>query len=628
MQGTEEDERRGHRRLTVAATAALPGLLVALYLGVGWARRWTVDDAFINYRVVKQIQAGNGPVFNAGERVEVATSTLWLGVLTVADLVSPLDLEWSALGCQLVLGAMGLVAGMAGALRLARLRSPGHRATGVILPLGAAASCAVTVAWDFATGGLENGLTMAWLGGTFWAVVALVDHGASEASRRRLLVTAALVGLGVLVRPDFVPFCAGFAVPVVAVAWRRSGWRSVVAATAAAGALPVAFQVFRMGYYGQLVPNTLHAKESSLTWWDQGWTYLLNFAVPYAIVVPVAATAAWLALSWRSTGDTARRRDWRLVVGGLEAAAALHVLGVVRVGGDYMHGRLLLPAWFALLLPIFAIRAGELRAPRHAAAGAVIAAWMAVSVVWLRPPEGSLFNQWVEDHYDADALAAAGIDDPVGIVDVRDGTVPGLVANPVRWQHFVVWEPELRYDATSGWYDPNTYRPDRGAGLPTPPGVEATVVPGYVLGAASYALPLDVWVYDSLGLADPVVARAELDHRGTAGHEKLLSPAWVAAAWVDPGTAVPDPATFIALHEAAWVWTGTAVPLHTDVETFEADRRAAREAMSCDPLRELVHNARAPLTPRRFLGNVIDSVRLHDLRVPVDPHEARDQLCG
>ena len=32
------------------------------------------DDGFINLRVVSQIKAGNGPVFNAGERVEAATS--------------------------------------------------------------------------------------------------------------------------------------------------------------------------------------------------------------------------------------------------------------------------------------------------------------------------------------------------------------------------------------------------------------------------------------------------------------------------------------------------------------------------------------------------------------------------
>jgi hypothetical protein len=41
-----------------------------------------------------------------------------------------------------------------------------------------------------------------------------------------------------------------------------------------------------------------------------------------------------------------------------------------------------------------------------------------------------------------------------------------------------------------------------------------------------------------------------------------------------------------------------------------------------------VHDTRAPLSPQRFLGNVVDAVRLHGLRVPVDPHEARARFCG
>ena len=36
----------------------------------------------------------------------------------------------------------------------------------------------------------------------------------------------------------------------------------------------------------------------------------------------------------------------------------------------------------------------------------------------------------------------------------------------------------------------------------------------------------------------------------------------------------------------------------------------------------------APLTPGRFVGNLVDAVRLSDLRIPADPVAARDQLCG
>lgn len=61
-------------RRGLPAAVVLPGLLLAVYVAVGWLRRFSTDDAFINFRVVKQILAGNGPVFNVGERVETTTS--------------------------------------------------------------------------------------------------------------------------------------------------------------------------------------------------------------------------------------------------------------------------------------------------------------------------------------------------------------------------------------------------------------------------------------------------------------------------------------------------------------------------------------------------------------------------
>ncbi len=622
----------------------LPGAAVGLYLAAAWSRRWTTDDAFINFRIVKQIEAGNGPVFNIAERVEASTSAAWLVLLTVVDAVTPLRLEWAALFLQLVLGVIGLVAGMAGAMRLARLLRPPPEdgdgpAVDVTVPLGAMAYMAVAVAWDFATGGLENSLTMAWLGTGFHAVVVLTDQSLTGAlTRRRLLATAFLVGSGVLIRPDLAPYCAGLALPVATLAWRRGRTGALAATAAAAAALPLAVQVFRMGYYAQLVPNTLHAKQSTTAWWSQGWTYLINFATPYALVVPVAAALAWLALAWfRPPTDptpdaVARRRGWRLVVAGIEGAALLHALAVVRVGGDYMHGRLLLPAWFALLLPVLAVPATDLaRSRARAGLALAVGAWALATALWARPPAGTLLNPAVVDYATPEELAASTAGEPIGIVDERTvalGDSP--VRHPVRWDDYgFAHDPPDGELGDLSDYHPGTFRAGAWTGsYPTPPGIDAMVVPGYVLGVRGYAEDLDVWVYDRLGLADPVVARAELFRRGTAGHETVLPSPWVAAAWVDPGVPVRDPASFAALPRITMIWSGTLVQEEIDAGAFPADRRAAYAALHCGELQELVHDTRAPLSPQRFVGNIVDAVRLHDLTVPVDPHEAEERFCG
>jgi hypothetical protein len=78
---------RDRRRLAMLAVVMVP---VVLVLVMGWQHRWMSDDGFINLRYVDQIRHGNGPVFNAGERIEAFTSPLWLAMLVVFDLVLPL----------------------------------------------------------------------------------------------------------------------------------------------------------------------------------------------------------------------------------------------------------------------------------------------------------------------------------------------------------------------------------------------------------------------------------------------------------------------------------------------------------------------------------------------------------
>ena len=82
-----------HRVLQAAVLLAPAALILVL----GWQRRWMDEDAFINLRIVDQIFAGHGPVFNGGERVEAYTSVLWLGVLALArgTLGQIMAVEWA-----------------------------------------------------------------------------------------------------------------------------------------------------------------------------------------------------------------------------------------------------------------------------------------------------------------------------------------------------------------------------------------------------------------------------------------------------------------------------------------------------------------------------------------------------
>ncbi|MCS6774610.1 MAG: hypothetical protein NZ693_10935 [Thermoflexales bacterium] len=89
------------------ACFALFGIQVALF------HEFTIDDAYITFRYVKQWVAGNGLVFNIGERVEGYSNFLWIVLL------APLY----ALGVDLVLASkvLGVLLGVVTLLLTAAL---------------------------------------------------------------------------------------------------------------------------------------------------------------------------------------------------------------------------------------------------------------------------------------------------------------------------------------------------------------------------------------------------------------------------------------------------------------------------------------------------------------------------
>ena len=95
-------------------------VVVAALFGWGsWQRRWIADDGLIVLRTVRNLLAGNGPVFNQGERVEANTSTAWTYLMYAGSWVGgPMRMEYVALALALVLSVLGVALLMLGTGRL------------------------------------------------------------------------------------------------------------------------------------------------------------------------------------------------------------------------------------------------------------------------------------------------------------------------------------------------------------------------------------------------------------------------------------------------------------------------------------------------------------------------------
>jgi arabinofuranosyltransferase len=578
---------RDVRRFVQAAVLAAPVVWVVL---VGWAHRWMTEDGFIYLRVVRQIREGNGPVFNQGERVEAFTGVLWVGLLSIADLVAPIRLEWLAVLLGLVSTAGAVALSLAGARRLWARYTGGAFS----VPFGAVVFVAVFPLWAFATSGLETGLVFAWLGGCFWILAGWAAEPTRLSAPR-----AVILGLGWLVRPEMVLFSAAFVVVVLAAQWSRDGWRHRARFVVAAVALPVAYQVFRMGFYGSLVANTAVVKEGSSASWERGWRYLSDFTGPYWLWVPAVGLLAGGYLPLGSLLAKARDRRRALVVATFVAGGVLNGLYVVAVGGDYHHGRMYLPALFALCAPVAAVPLTR----RHLA-GTVVAAWALVAVLSLRP-----------DQHEDDNWLAGGFLAPreFGSVTTDDHGW----GESDRW---LAW-----YAGPAYYYEEGIYNYSR-ADMAVRSDVALPFGAFWGVGISAYAVGPDFHVLDQLGLADSFTAhlRREPSFHPVLprfpGHEKPLPGPWLAAR-VTPAGSAPDPANFPPFY------SNPLIPATTGAE-FQEQVAWARAALECDEIGALLDSAEEPLSARRFVTNLWRSVEQTRMRVPADPQEAYRRYCG
>lgn len=543
-------------------------LLPAVMVGIGgWVHRWTDEDAFINFRIVDQVFAGHGPVFNVGERVETFTSAAWLGVLVAGRAT----LGW-LMGPEWISVALGLTAAVAG-FAIAAFAGRGlHTRGALVAPIGLVAVAAVPVVWDFATSGLEMGLVWLWIGTCFLAltrVAGMPDSPDATVSTRARRWSLVVIGLGPLVRPDL-----GLMTVTFVVAWfLLARPRRVLHDLAVAFAIPVAYQVFRMGYFASLVPSTALAKDSGGLHLGQGWNYLRDLVGTYTLWIPLAVVAAVLVVGALAQRD--RRRT--TAAGALVLAGLLHGSYIVVSGGDYMHGRLLLPALFAIAAPATVVLSPRgARAPTilGIVAATVVAVWSVVVIVGVRYPA-------TQPKY----FGVADISDWRSILHGR------MFHHPDKGLGISVYRLHDEYQAGMRGYMRVFDTTPRAGRDP-----ERLVVTMGSIGVPGWVVGRDVFVVDIGGLAEPLAARSAVIANRAAGHRKSVS-----ARWYD--------ARFGAARGGRRV-------------------QAARRALRCAPLSDLLGAIDRPLTPGRFLSNLWHAPSYTFIEVPRDPRRAERKFCG
>jgi arabinofuranosyltransferase len=439
---------------------------------------WLSDDAFISFRTAVNILNGDGPVWNIGERVQVFTHPLWLGLCTLVFGITS-NVYYSAIALGMVVTGLSV---WVLATRIAL--SPQH----LVLSVAALLS---SKAWiDYSTSGLENPLTHLLVVLFMWQ---WWDAPPGQNRLQRLTLLGAFVALN---RLDLILLVA----PALLSESRRLGWRASVRPLVV-GFLPlIAWEMFSFFYYGTPLPNTAYAKLSDgmprSVRYRHGYDYFWRTATGDPATLPVMALAILAIPRARWS------RDWTLVTG-----IALYLLYVFVIGGDFMMGRFFSPP-FMMSVALLA------RAEWAQSRTLVRLASVAVLVIGLAAPWEPAVLSGIGYAYVRTRLVGSPSTDPLFLPYFRDRQVTD--ERRYYYENSGLLKVGRRGVPTYDADDP---------GVMLRPGGPRVIVRG-TIGFAGFYADRGTHIIDEYGLADALIARLPGgSSTSTIGHLERQVPA-------------------------------------------------------------------------------------------------------
>jgi tetratricopeptide (TPR) repeat protein len=339
------------------------------------------DDAFITYRYARNVVRGYGPVYNPGERVEGYTNFLWM--LTLAFLGK---LGVPSLTIMMLSQVLGVLSGIGVIIiffLLLRRYSTGPPA---LTPLALFLFAANGSFAYWCVSGMETGLFSLLLAAGFYVYLR------NDSTRSRAGASL-LLGLSALTRPEGALF---FAVVFLHLAiryiyeQRRRGstvlqtetprlWQAdFIAFLLPFVAVVAPFYVWRLVYYGYILPNTFYAKAGldsvSL---QMGLRYVRDFFRGHGLLALGPAIPVFVGLRLRRKPPVPLLPFCFLVI-------AVYCLYVVLVGGDVLRMyRFFVPLYFLFYFilseSLWSLPSSRLLAPVALAAATLLTFWGALT---------------------------------------------------------------------------------------------------------------------------------------------------------------------------------------------------------------------------------------------------------
>ena len=246
-------------------------VIVAIFVVQSLSLNFTQDDAFISYRYVKNFLNGHGLVFNPKERVEGYTNFLWIIILSIfakfgLDIIVVSKILGVASGCI----ALFLLYKISTLFFQKRNRSPDSVLAWffTLSPSLLLASNSAFAYWSIS--GLES---------AFFVMTVLLSVYFYLTNQRLMIVSSAL---STLIRPEGALLFV--IIMLHKLFFKKDKLKDCLFSLAGFTILLLPFLIFKIFYYGDILPNSFYAKTGfSLEYIKSGLEYFWIFLKHYGL---------------------------------------------------------------------------------------------------------------------------------------------------------------------------------------------------------------------------------------------------------------------------------------------------------------------------------------------------------
>ncbi len=428
------------------------------------AKSWLSEDAFITFRHIENFISGYGPVFNPGERVEGFSHVLWFYILSLFRWIG-FTIKASAIIPSLILSFTAIY------IFLFKINPFKNEKT--ILNFSAPALLSASAFTDFGTSGLETPLS-------YLLLILYAKFLLEEDFYKNPILFGFLISLMVFTRPDFGVFLIIVLLFFLFELYNKKINFVFLLKFSFSSIIPLfLYEIFRMGYYAAIFPNPVYTKSATGSYFLAGINYFLDFSEG-SLFLPVLIFA--LIIFFKDKKFIGRK----IVL----LSGFTHMFFVIRGGGDFMHGRFLLPSFILLSVGTIGILDNYFsRNRKREVLSFFLIIFIYIIGLSVKPAQkrGHYFNR-------------GGISDE-RFAYYKDRNIP--IKYLFKENLIFMWK-------TIG--ENYKYLTDKS---------KLNIRIAYKnVGFIGYYSGKRVYVLDKLGLTDPIVARLKINKRGRPGHEK------------------------------------------------------------------------------------------------------------